>query len=183
SRTLAGDVAGSSHAWNAVQIGGKWYLLDATWGAGYVENLKFTRRYTSAYLLTPPEIFSIDHLPEEDKWQLRKPLLDRGEFARQPLLRASFFERGWQLVEPRRSQISVADSVSLKLKNAHQQYLMARLVPEGGGTASPCQISGMANVSVSCAVPAPGSYQVMLFANTRPSGSFEYIGQLSVISG
>lgn len=183
TRTINGDIAGVGHAWNAVQVGGKWYLLDATWGAGYVDGDKFTRRYTSAYLLTPPEIFSIDHYPEQDQWQLRQPLLDRGDFARQPMLRASFFKRGWQLVSPTRSQVSVQDQAVLKLKNNGHQYLLATLDPVKGGSSAKCQVTGMSEVKVSCPVPGRGSYRVMLYANTSPSGSFEYVGQLDVVSG
>lgn len=183
TRTLNGDVAGVGHAWNAVQVGGKWYLIDATWGAGYVDGDKFTRRYTSAYLLTPPEIFSVDHYPEKDQWQLRRPLLDRGDFARQPMLRASFFKRGWQLVSPTRSQVSVQNRAVLSLKNNGHQYLLATLVPVKGGPGAKCQVTGMSEVQVSCPVPGRGSYRVMLYANTSPSGSFEYVGQLDVVSG
>lgn len=183
TRTITGELAGVGHAWNSVEIGKKWYLVDATWGAGYVDGNRFVRRYTPAYLLTPPQIFAIDHYPEEDKWQLRQPLLDRGEFARQPMLRASFFERGWQLVSPTRSQVSVKAQAVLTLKNGGHEFLLARLVPARGGTASDCQVKGMSSVTVNCPIAAPGSYRVMLFGNTSQVGNFEYIGQLDVVSG
>ena len=183
SRDLEGRIAGSSHAWNAVEIGGKWYLLDATWGAGYVENFTFNRRYNPAYLMTPPEIFAMDHLPEETHWQLRRPALDRGEFARQPLLRASFFEKGYQLISPQRSQISVSDQVELQLQNSQNQHLMVRLSPEQGGSATACAVSGRQAIRVNCQIPGPGRYKVMLFSNQQASGQFEYVGQVSVVSG
>lgn len=187
SRSATGEIAGISHAWNAVRINQKWYLLDATWGSGYVEQGQFKPRYTSAYLLTPPSVFAMDHLPEDPQWQLRSPPLDRGEFARQPLLRASFFERGWELRSPKRSQISVGQTVALQLTNQRQQkghqYLSVQLEPRDGGTAQSCQVSGQSEVQVNCAIPQPGRYRVRLFGNTQPTGTFEYIGQIEVVSG
>lgn len=37
----------SDHLWNAVLLGGQWFLLDACWGAGRVdvERQSFVRRY------------------------------------------------------------------------------------------------------------------------------------------
>ena len=47
------------HEWNAVQIDGKWYLVDATWG-----------RTSEKYFLPPPEQFIRDHFCTERKWNL-----------------------------------------------------------------------------------------------------------------
>ena len=33
----------ANHAWNAVKINGSWYLMDSTWGAGYVSGDKKVR--------------------------------------------------------------------------------------------------------------------------------------------
>lgn len=49
-----GTVGG--HAWNAVMINDKWYLIDVTWG--------------ERYYLASPEYFIKDHFPSEHKWTL-----------------------------------------------------------------------------------------------------------------
>lgn len=59
----------SNHAWNAVNINGKWYLLDLTWASGS-GNGKFIKKRNDAYYLTPPEKFILDHHPENPEWQL-----------------------------------------------------------------------------------------------------------------
>ena len=63
-RDATPDLSTANHTWNAVLINGKWYLLDATWGAGN------GKEQLEEYFLSPPEIFIIDHLPNDPMWQL-----------------------------------------------------------------------------------------------------------------
>ena len=78
------------HAWNAVQINGKWYLVDLTWAAGNIElkprmfqrylsvylgfpfkeKRKFVEKTNYKYLFAEPSFLIIDHLPVNDWWQL-----------------------------------------------------------------------------------------------------------------
>lgn len=59
------------HAWNAVKLEGKWYLLDATWGAGVVyRESEFVHEFSEDYFLTPPEMLIVNHLPADPIWQL-----------------------------------------------------------------------------------------------------------------
>lgn len=61
----------SDHAWNAVKVDGKWQLLDATWGAGFVDDSrKYNKRFQEKYFLTDPKVFILDHLPTDPMWQL-----------------------------------------------------------------------------------------------------------------
>ncbi|KAJ8372359.1 hypothetical protein AAFF_G00289920, partial [Aldrovandia affinis] len=55
----------SAHMWNAVRLGGHWYLLDACWGAGRVDldNKAFIKRYDDFYFLPDPEDFIDSHRP------------------------------------------------------------------------------------------------------------------------
>ena len=49
-----------NHEWNAVEINGKWCLIDTTWDA--VSYLK-----DEFYLCTPPKCFARDHFPTDDQ--------------------------------------------------------------------------------------------------------------------
>ena len=61
----------ANHAWNAVKLDGKWYLLDATWGSGtQFDKDYFTSAYGVDYYLTPPEWFIKNHFPLMPMWQL-----------------------------------------------------------------------------------------------------------------
>lgn len=78
------QVSKAGHAWNAVQLEGKWYLLDATWAAGYISEEKFVKEYAPGYYKTDPQLFALNHLPDSSKWQLLERPLTLGEFKKQP---------------------------------------------------------------------------------------------------
>jgi hypothetical protein len=82
----------SNHIWNAVQIDGKWHLLDATWAAGYVRSFanEFVRAFDETYFLTPPENFILDHYPEELKWTLMNKPPALREYDRMPFTYSAF---------------------------------------------------------------------------------------------
>ncbi|MEM0994290.1 MAG: transglutaminase domain-containing protein, partial [Bacteroidota bacterium] len=61
----------SNHAWNAVRIAGKWYLLDVTWDSGLQSGADdFRKTYQRTYFLTEPEYFILNHVPANPIWQL-----------------------------------------------------------------------------------------------------------------
>ncbi len=67
SKNINGMLEPEEHAWNSVKINQNWYILDATWGAGY---------YTTArtYFLSDPSVFIETHYPNDPMWQLlRQP--------------------------------------------------------------------------------------------------------------
>jgi Transglutaminase-like superfamily len=65
------EFVSSDHAWNAVKIDGKWKLIDATWGSGYLnEKNKFEKSFKEEFFLTPADVFIYDHLPSNPMWQL-----------------------------------------------------------------------------------------------------------------
>ena len=63
---------GTDHAWNVVNINGRWRLVDATWGAGYVERetMKFVRSFDSTFFFTPPDLFFRHHFARDKRWLL-----------------------------------------------------------------------------------------------------------------
>ncbi len=62
----------TDHAWNAIRIGGEWYLCDVTWGAGHTDESRsvFTFEFRDFYFCTPPDLFSYNHFPDDDQWFL-----------------------------------------------------------------------------------------------------------------
>ena len=90
-----------NHAWNAVKIDGKWYLLDATWAAGGYSDQhgKWGREFDESYFLSPPEVFALTHLPRDTKWQLLDQPLTREQFQRYPRIEPVFFTVGFDANE------------------------------------------------------------------------------------
>lgn len=60
-----------NHSWNAVELDGKWYLLDATWGSSTISKQnEFVQISNDDYFLIRPEQFIRTHLPGNPMWQL-----------------------------------------------------------------------------------------------------------------
>jgi transglutaminase/protease-like cytokinesis protein 3 len=179
ARTQGNDLSGQGHAWNAARIDGRWYLLDTTWDSGVLKGSRFEKRYSTEYFLTPPRIFSLDHLPDNAKWQLLETPLTRGEFLRQPALSPRFFANGLELLSPDRSQVDVRGSLEISLKNPQNVFLIATYeTRDGHGEREDCDIHNGPAPRVSCRFSQPGRYDVKLFSNRQPTGRFNFIGQL-----
>jgi len=61
-----------NHAWNAVQLEGKWYLCDATWSSGITNSYtyEFQFKYDDTFFLQDPIEFAKTHKPLDSKWLL-----------------------------------------------------------------------------------------------------------------
>jgi transglutaminase-like putative cysteine protease len=179
-RTLDSSIDGMSHAWNGARIDGRWYLIDPTFDAGYLEGDHFKKRYTTDYLFTPPEIFLVSHFPEDGKWQLRDAPISRGDFIRQPMLQPAFFARHIELVDPDRSQVTVQGHFDVRLRNAATNLLMDyRPAQADHGVGTQCNVDGF--VHASCELPA-GSWHVLLFGSDERYGTYEHLGTFEVNS-
>ena len=58
------------HAWCASLIDSSWYLVDPTWGSGYIYNSKFIRKINNDYFKAQPEKLIASHMPFDPLWQL-----------------------------------------------------------------------------------------------------------------
>lgn len=110
------------HAWNALQLNGKYYLLDPTWAAGYCGQYddgrlkSFVQDFNEYYWLSPPEEFAKNHFPEDSKWVLL-PKFTKELFAANP-----YYEPGYvadiHLVTPASGIIKAkrGDTIRFKVK-------------------------------------------------------------------
>ena len=58
----------SDHAWNAFKVKGKWYFIDATWGAGHASaSYEFKFQFQPYWFAVPYGVMVNDHLPEYEK--------------------------------------------------------------------------------------------------------------------
>lgn len=108
----------TNHTWNAIRIDSSWYLLDATWGSGYVNYAdEYIAHLDETYFLTPPKQFILDHYPEDLKWTLMDDPPTLREFKFSPFKYRSFIKYGIQSVAPSQGTIeaSVGDTLRFQL--------------------------------------------------------------------
>lgn len=65
-----GVVDNLPHAWCASLIDSVWYIIDPTWGTGYVQNSKFVKKINDYYFKVKPEQLIKSHMPFDPLWQL-----------------------------------------------------------------------------------------------------------------
>jgi transglutaminase-like putative cysteine protease len=184
SRSSGWDaVRGAGHAWNAAEIDGQWYLIDATWNAGHLSGKKFEKQFGTSYLFTPPEVFLYTHFPDDKKWQLLATPKTRGEFLRLPFLRPEFFGQKLKLLRPDRSQITVAGQVDVEMNNPLRAFVLAdsyRLAQREDKTRCDVKGNGEERVRVNCKLAHDGQYVVRLFTSKKRYSTYSSVASLAV---
>ncbi len=175
-RTLNGSLSGEGHAWNGIKINDKWYLMDVTWDAGYVNGSQYVKHYRTNYLLTPPEVMIMTHLPNDPGWQLLPRPLSSPEFVRQPTLQPEFFAEGFRLISPKRSDVKVLKSIDIQLENSKNRWIMAEVVPEGNRQSFLCSPPTRQTSRIPCSLPGIGRHEIRLFSSQEQYGTYQYLG-------
>ena len=77
----------TDHAWNALLIEGEWYLMETTWGAGFVDDdHKYIKRFDPCWFAMDPRIFLYNHFPEDPKWLLFPTRISFKDFEQGPFV-------------------------------------------------------------------------------------------------
>lgn len=180
ARQKDGGLDGIGHAWNGVRIAGRWYLLDATWDSGSVDGTTFKKRLRTIYFLTPPEVFGVDHFPDDKRWQLRDKPLSRGEFIRQPFMRGSFHAAGLKLISPRRPQVSALGQLTVKLEIPQGTYALLSAQRDGASLKASPNCAAPTRGTYDCRFPTAGRYTVHICIARKQYGTYECVGKLLV---
>lgn len=114
----------TNHAWNAVKLYDKWYLLDVTWATSYYDDKKrkFVKSYNELYYLTPPDFFVRKHYPKDKKWQLLDKPIRKPEFSKRYIYYSGFFENHIEDLRPDKGIIKVRlkKTLEIKFKSSHE---------------------------------------------------------------
>ena len=167
----------SNHDWNAVKIGGRWQLIDATWGAGHLEGRTFIQEFDDHYFLTPPEEFGFDHFPEDPKWQLLDQPLTMAEFGVKPKVWSDFFRCGISFASHSNVNIEADGEVTIALECPEDVIFTASVLRDDEQIDDRLTfvqaIPG--GVQIHCLFPEHGSYLLYIFAK-RKGETGEYRG-------
>lgn len=77
---ILGKVSPLPHQWCAAKFDGNWYLFDPTWGAGYVENLKYVKKLNNTFFKAEPKNWIVSHMPFDYLWQFLEYPITNQEF-------------------------------------------------------------------------------------------------------
>lgn len=177
ARTSGNSESGDSHAWSAVKLGDRYYLADVTWNSGTLSGSTFTKRYRTDYLFAPPEVFGLDHFPNDARWQLRASPISRGDFFRQAMMTPRFYAEGRELLTPQRSQVTVSGPFTAEIKTRPGLWTLAAWTVDPAQSGTNCTTDNGPITRVTCELPGKGRYLVRLFSGAQQYGKFEYIGQ------
>ena len=183
-----GMESAQNHAWNAVKIGGRWGVLDCTWGAGHMdEQGRFVRRFTDHYFLTPPEEFVYDHFPDDARWQLMAGPISETEYLNRVHVKPVFFERGLRLVSYARAGLRTDSSLQVTIGTPRDTVVTAELYQAGRqlGTQYTFTQREAKGFVVRAVFPTRGSYLLRVFAREREAvgGKYEMALQYAVEAG
>ncbi len=156
-----------NHAWNAVLLGGRWRLLDCTWGAGALdERGAYVHAFEPFYFDTPPDEFIYTHWPAEERWQLAKHPISREAFERLPWLKPCFFKCGLSLGPEFSAAKMTAPDARLFFGVPQGVDLRGYLIRgETKVFAEPLPLErGERGAVVEAVLPSPGAYAVRLYA-------------------
>ncbi len=163
------ETAEGTHAWNAVRIDDRWYLVDTTWDAGFVQGDAWVRRYGTDYLFAEPEHFIHSHLPADARWQLLDEPVTAEQFHDLPDLSGAFFAHGLRLESPARRLDDVGRRASLQFHVPPDAQVIAHLEDADGAVLEQRTFDSWDGdrLTIDAAFPESGQYVLALYAR-RP---------------
>jgi transglutaminase/protease-like cytokinesis protein 3 len=155
-----------NHAWNGVKIDGAWYLLDATWGAGSINNDQFKPNYLPYYFATAPSELINNHFPKDSGWQLLSQTYTRTEFDNLPNIASRFYDLGLELVSHDNYLISAQNRVDIVFKAPQDILAIADLQDSNQAILENATLVNRKgdNLIISVAPPTAGNYDLKIYA-------------------
>lgn len=123
AKTLLNDIGRkrlySNHAWNIVEIDGKWCLVDVTWGEGYFDYSRKVaiKHFKPIYFDMDPKYFFAKHFPDSGNYLNFK--LSKETYLNGPLIYDKMMEGDYAILSPESGVIVAKEGEKLffKIKN------------------------------------------------------------------
>ncbi len=162
---LPGDSISASpnHVWNAVCINDQWYLVDCTWGSGFIRegSWEFSQEFTAYYLLTNPRDFIRDHLPCDEKWQLLDETVSASQYENWAVVKPSYFINGVQSKDADLGIINIKGKTNIHLTTKSLMYITYKLINmDTNLDCSACARYDVSKTDINFSIvcPIPGRY-------------------------
>jgi len=68
------------HSWCVSMIDSSWYMIDPSWGAGYIQDGLFVKKLNNRYFKVKPNKFISTHIPFDPLWQFLEYPITKQEF-------------------------------------------------------------------------------------------------------
>lgn len=179
-RGVRGLSQDNSHAWNLVQILGRWYIVDTTFDAGYVKDWVFVKKYSTANLFIDPARSIYSRFPKEAWQQLLPSPISGEEFLALPDLESDFFYYSLELTEPRPSwENRTQGTFSLELSSKDQDIVLEGVLYNAAGREIPgavfIQHPAEGRHLLLISPPSKGDFSFELYAKKQGEERIEYL--------
>lgn len=104
------------HAWNAVKLDDKWYVLDVTWASGNARGSKWIKDFDDYFFLTNPDEFVKTHLPSIEGMSFAKNEPSKEEFFKEPIYATPYFKAELDLKLPTTGVLKVKKGHTIKFE-------------------------------------------------------------------
>jgi len=176
------DVNKPNHAWNAINIEDKWYFVDVTWDAGYVDANTYIKRYSTSYLYLAPEKMIYSHHPNDVQWQLLNKPVTEEEFLSLPYFEGMLFSYGIYPNTYVEKITEVNNAHELEFTINENAAITTEIIDEHNNRYSAFvqQREGIAEITIR--FPHPGRWTAVIFAMNRGDTRSTSCGKLGFIS-
>jgi len=163
-----------NHGWNGVKIDGKWYLVDATWGAGIINENQFQPEFNSYYFAIKPDQFIYSHFPENSQWQLLNQPLARNQFDELVEVSDSLFKNNIELISPQNKNINTEGNVNLTLKAPDNIVAIAKIESDKFNLSDNYTFVNKHNgyIKIKASFPEKGNYKLNVFAKPEDDNNY-----------
>lgn len=142
--TKTGEMA--THIWNAVQIGGKWYIVDTTHDDRFsFDRSSFGKKspYRDTQLFIAPEAKILENFPDDAQYQFLPAQKSFDEFLAAPLVQMQFSKLGIKSADRAETQVK-----KIRVAGRGSRYMLVKDQVQPGGAVTRLRFTVPAGVSL-----------------------------------